>query len=237
MNTSIKYIIASACLFSAASAMANDYKTTIEYRHDYRDGVKKHGDRVKVFLDTGQNIGFELDARYNNQDDGMYNHMTMNGSEFTAFYYDKINANTNWLAGTSLDFTKEGLVYIPFVRLNYQFDNGIRLQGRYKWKVWDYDVNGVDGTPYRSKIQQFDTFVGYRYNDWNFQYQFDIFREMESNGLPLYNDNKWDYQHNVVVTYSLNKNWRPFVEVGNIKESRFTDERQTRYRVGIKYTW
>lgn len=237
MNTSIKFVVASVCLLFSGIVMANDYKTTVEYRHDYRDGVKKHGDRFKVFLDTGQNIGFELDARYNNKDDSMYDSMTMNGSEVTAFYYDKINANTNWLAGTSLDFTSEGLVYIPFVRLNYQFDNGIRLQGRYKWKVWDYAMNGTNGEAYHSKIQQFDTFIGYKYNDWNFQYQFDIFREMENRGLPLYNSNRWDYQHNIVVTYSINKNWRPFVEVGNIKDSRYTNERQTRYRMGIKYTW
>ncbi|MCD1125323.1 oligogalacturonate-specific porin KdgM family protein [Jinshanibacter sp. LJY008] len=237
MNNLIRFIAISACLLTSSLVMANDYKTTVEYRHDYRDGVKKHGDRFKVFLDTGQNIGFELDARYNNKDDKVYDSMTMNGSEVMAFYYDKLNANTTWLAGTSLDFTSDGLVYIPFVRLNYQFDNGIRLQGRYKWKIWDYDMVGLNGSTYCSKIQQFDTFLGYKFSDWDVRYQFDLFREMESNGLPLYNNNKWDYQHNVVLTYSINKNWRPFVEVGNIKEKRFTSERQTRYRVGIKYTW
>ncbi|WP_232577049.1 oligogalacturonate-specific porin KdgM family protein [Photobacterium carnosum] len=31
--------------------------------------------------------------------------------------------------------------------------------------------------------------------------------------------------------------WRSFVEVGNVSQSRVTDNRQTRYRMGIKYTW
>ncbi|MCD9521736.1 oligogalacturonate-specific porin KdgM family protein [Photobacterium carnosum] len=31
--------------------------------------------------------------------------------------------------------------------------------------------------------------------------------------------------------------WCPFVEVDNVSQSRVTDNRQTRYRMDIKYTW
>ncbi len=41
-------------------------------------------------LDTGKNIGFELDARYGNKD-GAYDAMKIDGSEFSAFYYTKLN--------------------------------------------------------------------------------------------------------------------------------------------------
>ncbi|EJX3078752.1 hypothetical protein OD218_000316 [Salmonella enterica] len=237
MNTFIKFIVASSCLFFTEQALANDYKTTIEYRHDYRDGVKKHGDHFKVYLDTGENIGLEFDARYNNKDENPYDEMQLNGSELSAFYYTNLNKNTVGLAGLSLDYNSDGLVYIPYVRLNYTFDNGFRLQGRYKWKLWDYGMVGADGNSYHSKIQEFDSFIGYKYDRWDFLYQFDIFWEMDSNALPLYNNRKWDYQHNIRLMYSLDKNWRPFIEIGNIKENRYTSERQTRYRVGIKYTW
>lgn len=101
--------------------------------------------------------------------------MQLNGSELSAFYYTNLNKNTVGLAGLSLDYNSDGLVYIPYVRLNYTFDNGFRLQGRYKWKLWDYGMVGADGNSYHSKIQEFDSFIGYKYDRWDFLYQFDIF--------------------------------------------------------------
>ncbi|WP_333496845.1 oligogalacturonate-specific porin KdgM family protein [Kluyvera sp. CHPC 1.251] len=225
------------CFLAPVMSWANDYKTTVEYRHEYLDGKKSHGDRYKVYLDTGQHIGFEFDARYGNEDEEAFNRMYLNGSELNAFYYTNLNKNTVFLAGNSFDFTDDGVVYIPFVRLNYNFDNGFRINGRYKWKIWDYAMNGDNNQPYHSRIQEFDSWVGYKWGDWDFEYEFDIFKEMASNGQPLYDNKDWDYAHNVKVTYSINKNWRPFVEVGNVKQNNYSDDRQTRFRVGIKYTW
>ncbi|AKH88458.1 oligogalacturonate-specific porin KdgM family protein [Edwardsiella tarda] len=231
------YLAALPCLFSASQSWANNYKTSVEYRHEYREGVKKHSDRFKVFLDTGNHIGFEFDARYGNHDDQAYDQMYLNGSELNVFYYTDLNKNTLLLAGNSFDFTSEGLVFIPFVRLNYTFDNGFYIHGRYKWKLWDYSMKGVDQQPYHSKIQEFDTFIGYKWGQWNFQYQLDLMREMSANGQPLYNGKKWDYANNFRVVYAIDANWRPFIEIGDIKESRDSDRRQGRYRIGLKYTW
>ncbi|MGF1680328.1 oligogalacturonate-specific porin KdgM family protein [Photobacterium minamisatsumaniensis] len=240
MKTTIKFVAASMLLATASHAVANDYKTTVEYRHQYSDESKSHGDRFKVFLDTGKNIGFELDARYSNED-GAFDSMTMGGSEFSAFYYDKLNDNTVYLLGSSLDFTSAGIVYVPYARLNYAFDNGFRVQGRYKWKLWDYGQTGVNGESYHSKIQQFDTWLGYNTGNWDFQYEFNIWREMESNGQNLFDDGKTDYLHNFRLLYAYKAAngdlWRPFVEFGNVKVNSTSDERQNRYRVGIKYTW
>ncbi|PST87109.1 MULTISPECIES: oligogalacturonate-specific porin KdgM family protein [Photobacterium] len=242
MNTITKVILATT-LFSATSfSYANDYKTTIEYRHEYRDGTNRHGDRIKAFLDTGKNIGFELDARYNNdQQNTMFDGMTMNGSEFSAFYYKKLSDNIVGIGGLSLDFTPDGLVYVPYARLNYRFDNGIRVQGRYKWKLWDYSMNNAAGESYVSKIQEVDLWLGYNTNNWDFQYEFQIWKEMESAAQPQFDNKDTNYLHNFRLMYTYKTvegtMWRPFVEVGNVSQSRVTDNRQTRYRMGIKYTW
>ncbi|GHA53111.1 oligogalacturonate-specific porin KdgM family protein [Photobacterium aphoticum] len=242
MNTLTKVVIATSLLSVGTHALANDYKTTIEYRHQYVDGGNKHSDRIKAFLDTGKGLGFELDARYNNdQKDNMFDSMNMNGSEFSAFYYTKLNPNTVGLVGMSLDFSEPGLIYVPYARLNYKFDNNIRVQARYKWKLWDYGMTGQDGSSYHSKIQQFDTWLGYNIQNWDFQYEFNIWKEMESNGKPLFDNDDMNYLHNfrLMYTYKTAEGtiWRPFVEVGNISQSNITDDRQTRYRMGIKYTW
>ncbi|WP_028864983.1 oligogalacturonate-specific porin KdgM family protein [Psychromonas aquimarina] len=242
MNTISKVVISSALLAAAGYAAANDYKTTIEYRHEYRDGVNKHSDRVKAFIDTGKNIGFELDARYNNDgEDEMFNSMTMNGSELSIFYYDKLNDNTVGLVGASLDYNPDGLVYVPYVRLNYAFDNGFRVQGRYKWKLWDYSQTGTDGQSYHSKIQQGDAWLGYKTGNWDFQYEFNYWKEMEDNAKAQFDNGSTNYLNNVRFMYSINTTdgttWRPFIEIGDVSVNNYTDERQLRYRVGIKYTW
>lgn len=226
-----------AFLFLAPPAFSNDYKTTVEYRHEYRDGSKKQNDRFKVFLDTGEKIGFEFDARYGNKDDKAFDAIYLSGSELNVFYYTNITSKTIFLTGNSFDFSPGGVVYVPFIRLNYNFDNGFRINGRYKWKIWDYGMEGDNHKNYHSKIQQFDTFVGYKSEYFDFEYELDLFMEMASNALPQYNNKKWDYENNLRFLYNANKNWRPFIEIGDVRQNRYNSERQIRYRIGLKYTW
>ncbi|WP_279450819.1 oligogalacturonate-specific porin KdgM family protein [Aeromonas hydrophila] len=239
MKCYIKFFPLAIFSLSIHQALANDYKTTVEYRHGYADGSKKNDDRFKIYVDTGKNIGFELDARYGNSNPSqVFDSTYLDGSELCAFYYKALNKNLTGLVGTSFDVSSSGAVHIPFVRLNYRFDNGFRIQGRYKWKFWDYEMtNPQTNVGYRSKIQEFDTWVGYKYNQWDFEYQLDVFKQMADGAMPEFNGKDYDTQHNVKVSYAWDGNWKPFIEVGNIREDRYTSNRQTRYRIGIKYTW
>lgn len=240
MTSLIKILpISALSLIASQQALANDYKTTVEYRHAYNDGTNKTSDRVKVYLDTGENIGFELDARYGNaNEDQSFDSTYLDGSELSAFYYTPHSKNLTGIYGMSLDVTSSGQVYIPYARLNYSFDNGFRIQGRYKWKFWDYEqINTETGLGYRSKIQQIDGWVGYKYNKWDFEYELNVFKQMADGANPEFNNKDYDTEHNIKVTYSINNNWRPFIEIGNLREDRYSDDRQTRYRVGVKYTW
>ncbi|WDL84308.1 hypothetical protein IU367_09080 [Aeromonas bestiarum] len=239
MKCYIKFLPLAIFSLSIHQALANDYKTTVEYRHGYADGSKKNDDRFKIYVDTGKNIGFELDARYGNSNPSqVFDSTYLDGSELCAFYYKALNKNLTGLVGTSFDVSSSGAVHIPFVRLNYRFDNGFRIQGRYKWKFWDYEMtNPQTNIGYRSKIQEFDTWVGYKYNQWDFEYQLDVFKQMTDGAMPEFNGKDYDTQHNIKVSYAWDSNWKPFVEVGNVREDRYISNRQTRYRIGIKYTW
>lgn len=239
MKCYIKFLPLAIFSLSIHQALANDYKTTVEYRHGYADGSKRNDDRFKIYVDTGKNIGFELDARYGNSNPSqVFDSTYLDGSELCAFYYKALNKNLTGLVGTSFDVSSSGAVHIPFVRLNYRFDNGFRIQGRYKWKFWDYEMtNPQTNIGYRSKIQEFDTWVGYKYNQWDFEYQLDVFKQMADGAMPEFDGKDYDTQHNIKVSYAWDSNWKPFVEVGNVREDRYTSDRQTRYRIGIKYTW
>ncbi|EAB4029703.1 hypothetical protein FZH45_21565, partial [Salmonella enterica] len=50
-----------------------------------------------------------------------------------------------------------------------------------------------------------------------------------------FDNKKTNYEHNVALAWKLNKSFTPYVEVGNVAVRNNTDERQTRYRVGLQY--
>ena len=55
----------------------------------------------------------------------------------------------------------------------------------------------------------------------------------------LYNNGKDDYEYNFRVAYNINS-WIPFFEVGNVSSgynTTTTDDRQTRYRIGLGYNF
>ncbi|GAB7201905.1 hypothetical protein OS21_32270 [Dickeya oryzae] len=59
-----------------------------------------------------------------------------------------------------------------------------------------------------------------------------------TSGETILSDNDdYDITHNVKLSYKWDKNWKPYVEVGNVSGSKSTDERQTRYRVGVQYSF
>lgn len=78
--------------------------------------------------------------------------------------------------------------------------------------------------------------LGYNVNDWMFELN-GIYKIADSE--DLYNNRKDDYEYNFRVAYKLGS-WVPFVEVGNVSSgynTTTTDDRQTRYRVGLGYNF
>ena len=53
----------------------------------------------------------------------------------------------------------------------------------------------------------------------------------------LSNNEKEEWAHDLKIAYKWNKNWVPYAAIGNIPGSKTTDERQTRYRIGVQYIW
>ncbi len=53
----------------------------------------------------------------------------------------------------------------------------------------------------------------------------------------LANKEKEEWSHDLKVAYKWDKNWKPYVAIGNVAGSKTTDERQIRYRVGVQYSF
>ena len=55
-------------------------------------------------------------------------------------------------------------------------------------------------------------------------------------GTVRENGKDYSNEYNAKLAYKLDKNWSPYVEVGNVGV-KATDERQTRFRVGVAYSF
>ncbi|MDM7236566.1 oligogalacturonate-specific porin KdgM family protein, partial [Klebsiella grimontii] len=58
-----------------------------------------------------------------------------------------------------------------------------------------------------------------------------------SAGVILADNESYDWTHDFKLTYKFDKNWSPYMAIANVSGSKATDERQTRYRVGVKYSF
>lgn len=72
------------------------------------------------------------------------------------------------------------------------------------------------------------------FGDWRTELNYVYARSSEGNAR---NNNKpYSQEYNVKVAYKIDKNWAPYGEVGNVGVND-RDDRQTRFRVGVAYSF
>ncbi|WP_222424522.1 oligogalacturonate-specific porin KdgM family protein, partial [Yersinia frederiksenii] len=79
--------------------------------------------------------------------------------------------------------------------------------------------------------------LSYKINkEFQLDYELD-YKQANKAGVILADNENYDWTHDFKLTYKWDKNWSPYMAVGNVSGSKNTDERQTRYRVGVKYSF
>src|SRR5690606_3276861 len=123
-------------------------------------------------------------------------------------------------------------IYKPYLVAQYNIDEHWWTECRYRTEYTRSNADDQDDRMvYRPEVG-----YGQNVNSWMF----------ELNGLyeyadneNLYNNKKEDYEYNFRVAYTLDS-WVPFAEVGNVASgynTATTDDRQTRFRVGLGYNF
>ena len=79
-----------------------------------------------------------------------------------------------------------------------------------------------------------DLWLGYKTGPWTFEGNY-LYKKSED--YNRYDNGKDDYELDFKVAYSIDKNWKPYAQIGNVSVSSDEDDRQTRYRVGVQYTF
>ncbi|WP_409309788.1 oligogalacturonate-specific porin KdgM family protein [Pectobacterium sp. B1J-3] len=237
----MKVKILTAALASLISI--NALAVTIDYRHEFKDTAKAdHKDRLLISNRFANGFGLSLEAKWGQHGNDTtpnkpFNESVSNGTEVIASYLYKINDTFSLEPGFSLDSTSNSNNYRPYLRGKANITNDLSVSLRYR-PYYKRNSNNIGKTdPTSENGYNLTTVVSYSFlKDFQADYELD-YQKANSAGVKLADNENYSIVHDFKVSYKWDKNWRPYVALGNTPESKSTDNRQTRYRVGVQYSF
>lgn len=203
----------------------------VDVRHEYLDDSKANYDRAYISHRFDNGFGFAIEAISKSGGDDSnkaFNDMEVQGNEYTASYQFTTGA-VAWQPGMVLETGNGYSVYKPYFRATWKLDDSWWLGARYRYEYVrrSSDIRDDD------TINRMDVWAGYKWNkfDWTLE---GIYKRADK--YDLYDNSKNNYEYNFRTAY-LTGNWSPFIEVGNVSVRSTSDERQTRFRIGVGYTF
>lgn len=216
------------------------HAVTFDYRHETNDKAgNNHKDRLLMSHRFANGFGLSLEGKWKGSQDKnkAYDETVSNGTEVVASYVHKINKTFQIEPGFSLDTSSSSNNYRPYLRGKANLTDDLSASLRYR--PYYKRNSGNIGT---SKDTSENGYNLTSVHSWKFlkDYQLDYeldYKKANSAGVILADNESYDWTHDFKLTYKFDKNWSPYMAIGNVSGSKTTDERQTRYRVGVKYSF
>lgn len=210
---------------------------SLDLRHEWQDTNKgNHKDRMLVSHRFANGLGFSLEAKWRQDSsdptlDKPYHEQVSDGTEAVVSYQHRFDDAFTLQPGFSLESSSNNNGYRPYLRAQYNLTRDLNIAGRYRY---EYNRTTSKGSEGDEKTNRGDFWLSYAFHkDWSVEYNY-VYKR--SNKV-IFDGGKNDYEHNVTLAYKWNKSWKPYIEVGNVKQDSKNDNRQTRYRVGLNYSW
>ena len=223
-------MVAQSFMSTTASALS------IDYRHEYVDVDQANKGRVMISDRLKNGIGYSVETKMKSgghTSDRPFSELESNGAEFSLTYQYKVLPNFSIQPGMNLEVGSGQAIYKPSFRVQYNFDNGIYVAARYRYEFKNKNGSDTKEDGPDEHVNRLEGWLGYKTGDWTFESNY-IWR---SSNQIRFNNTKQDYEYDFKVAYNVTPNWQPFVQIGNIKVDSTTDDRQTRFRVGLKYSY
>ncbi|EAB5645331.1 oligogalacturonate-specific porin KdgM family protein [Salmonella enterica] len=170
-----------------------------------------------------------LDDSKANYDRAYISHRFANGVGFAIEAISKSGGDDTNKAFNDLETGNGYSTYKPYFRATWTLNESWWVGARYRFEYVrrSSDIRDDD------TINRMDVWAGYKWNnfDWTIE---GIYKKADK--YDLYDGGKDNYEYNFRTAYIIDQ-WSPFVEVGNVSVNSNSDERQTRFRVGIGYTF
>ncbi|WP_409307688.1 oligogalacturonate-specific porin KdgM family protein [Pectobacterium sp. B1J-3] len=223
----------------------NAMAVTIDYRHEMKDTPKNdHRDRLSVSHRFANGFGLSVEAKWKNGEPSKettpnkpYHEQVSNGTEVVASYVYNFNKTFSLEPGFSLDSSSNSNNYRPYLRGKVNITPDLSTSLRYR-PYYLRNSNKI-GTTESTQENGYNltAVVSYKFlKDFQIDYELD-YKKANKAGKTLYDNDNDNFDHDVKLSYKLDKNWKPYTAIGNVAESGTSDHRQTRFRVGVQYSF
>ncbi|MCW2482339.1 oligogalacturonate-specific porin KdgM family protein, partial [Candidatus Symbiopectobacterium sp. NZEC135] len=127
--------------------------------------------------------------------------------------------------------------YRPYLRGKANITNDLSVSLTYR-PYYKRNSKNI-GTPKQTTEKGYNltSAIAYKFlNDYTFEYELDYQNSNEEKDNPSENK-KYAFSHDFKLSYQWDKNWRPYLAVGNVPAIDKGNDRQTRYRIGVQYSF
>ncbi|GLS91556.1 membrane protein [Psychromonas marina] len=230
----------SASLISGAA-----FATQIDYRHEWKAESKTQANRIKLGSgfkindDWKTNVGVEM--KFQSDDaERSFSDLKLTETELDLGATYKINKNWELKPGMPIAMTSVRTVIKPQLRVVYKADMGLTTALRYRYEVANYidgeGKTGLDDVYSERTTQSKVTLTGaYKFEDLpNLKASYEANYWKSHNDLKTFDNGNDNYDLGLKVGYQLG-DWQPYGEIWDSSVSSSHDQRQLKYRLGIKY--
>ena len=143
------------------------------------------------------------------------------------------------------DWKMKKVTYKPQFRVGYKAEMGLTTALRYRHEFADFrnhekfgDKDSVTGERLESAQKSRLTYTGaYKIEQLpNLKLSWEANYIKSLDNVLLYNSDDWEWDAGIKVGYKLGS-WQPFGELWSSDVSSTSDQREAKYRVGIKYSF
>lgn len=209
------------------------HAVTIDVRHEFSDDSKAQKDRLLISHRFANGFGLSIEGKTKSggdDPDKAFNNVVDNGDEYVVSYQFNTAPAVIFQPGMALETSSSKAIYKPYFRAQYNFDNGVYVAARYRY---EYSRDNAEDKE-DEHVNRGDIWLGYKINQWGFEGNY-VYKK--SDDYIKYANEKDDYELDLKVSYSIDKNWRPYAQIGNVSVISDSDDRQTRFRVGLQYNF
>ncbi|MEI7377016.1 oligogalacturonate-specific porin KdgM family protein [Dickeya chrysanthemi] len=233
-------------LMVASVVSMSSMAVTFDYRHEMKDTPKaEHKDRLLISHRFENGFGLSSEVKWGQSSSDKtpnkpYNEQVSNGTEVTASYLYKFDKMFNVETGFNLVTDSSTNNYRPYIKGGVNFTDDIYYTLRYRpfYKRYSGSTNAPAEFT-NMKGYTITSVLGYKFlNNFTVEYELEYNKQTKAGtSAYLYDNDNDNLTHDVKLAYKIDKNWTPYVQVANVEYNGTSDDRQTRYRVGVQYNF
>lgn len=233
--------ILSSITLSSGLVYAESPRGFIDYRHEYLDKRRIHGDRVEFGTFFNNGLGFLGELRYNTKegtkdkfDPSQFNN---NGHGFAILYrFNPLDNKKFWLEPIFwLDSTSYWTTYEYGLSAGYNFSKEWRVSGRFRY---DMDKATAKSKSFKNddrNNKRYDLWLDYRPENMNFQYHINVV--YYDNEYITWKNGNQNYAVSFKTGYKIGP-WVPYISVADVRGvDKTSSNRQVRWRAGVTYSF